>query len=157
MERRKDGQARTRSTSSKPTYPNERMLQLFATEWTLRRMPWVDEGNERYDHVPSKKDELPSGHDWISNETLVGTRINPNTGERVIRTELFEASNWLVDRLFDLDESMTLSTHECVCSVCHYTINKHAVCPNCSWVETLLQTNYKRIKHGTRTQHAKPA
>lgn len=92
----------------------------------------VDEGNERYDHVPSKKDELPSGHDWVSNETLVGTRINPNTGERVIRTELFEASSWLVDRLFDLDESMTLSTHECVCSVCHYTINKHAVCPNCN-------------------------
>ena len=92
----------------------------------------VDEGNERYDHVPSKKDELPSGHDWVSNETLVGTRINPSTGERVIRTELFEASSWLVDRLFDLDESMTLSTHECVCSVCHYTINKHAVCPNCN-------------------------
>ena len=92
----------------------------------------VDEGNERYDHVPSKKDELPSGHDWISNETLVGTRINPNTGERVIRTELFEASSWLVDRLFDLEDSITLSTHECICSVCNYTINKHAVCPNCN-------------------------
>ena len=92
----------------------------------------VDEGNERYDHVPSKKDELPSGHDWVSNETLVGTRINPSTGERVIRTELFEASSWLVDRLFDLEDSITLSTHECICSVCHYTINKHAVCPNCN-------------------------
>ena len=92
----------------------------------------VDEGNERYDHVPSKKDELPSGHDWVSNETLVGTRINPITGERVIRTELFEASSWLVDRLFDLEDSITLSTHECICSVCHYTINKHAVCPNCN-------------------------
>ena len=92
----------------------------------------VDEGNERYNHVPSKKDELPSGHDWVSNETLVGTRINPSTGERVIRTELFEASSWLVDRLFDLEDSITLSTHECICSVCHYTINKHAVCPNCN-------------------------
>ena len=92
----------------------------------------VDEGNERYDHVPSKKDELPSGHDWVSNETLVGTRINPSTGERVIRTELFEASSWLVDRLFDLEDSITLSTHECICSVCNYTINKHAVCPNCN-------------------------
>lgn len=92
----------------------------------------VDEGNEQYIHVPSKADELPSGHDWISNQTLVGTRINPTTGERVIRTELFEASTWLVDRIFDLEDSMTLSTHECICSVCHYTINKHAVCPNCN-------------------------
>lgn len=92
----------------------------------------VDEGNEQYSHVPSKPDGLPSGHEWVSNQTLVGTRINPTTGERVIRTELFEASTWLVDRIFDLDDSMTLSTHECICSVCHYTINKHAVCPNCN-------------------------
>jgi len=28
--------------------------------------------------------------------------------------------------------SIELSKHECICSVCHYTINKHAVCPNCN-------------------------
>ena len=74
--------------------------------------------------------DQPSGHDWIGSEVV--TRINPETGEKTIRTEFFEQSSWLIDRLFNLDESMTITEHECVCSVCHYTINKHAKCPNCS-------------------------
>ena len=88
----------------------------------------VDEGNEQYSNIPSKPDALPSGHDWVSNEVV--TKVEESN--KIIRTELFEASSWLVDRLFDIEESMTLSNHEYVCSVCHYTINKHAVCPNCN-------------------------
>lgn len=74
--------------------------------------------------------DQPSGHDWIGSEVV--TYVNPKTGDKAIRTEFFEQSSWLIDRLFDLDESMTITEHECVCSVCHYTINKHAVCPNCN-------------------------
>lgn len=72
----------------------------------------------------------PSAHDWISNETV--TKVCPKTGDKTIRTELFEQSSWLIDRIFNLDESIELTNHECICSVCHYTINKHAVCPNCN-------------------------
>ena len=71
-----------------------------------------------------------SGHDWVSNEVV--TRVNPKTGDKTMRMEFFEQSSWLIDRLFDLDESMEITKHECICSVCHYTINKHAVCPNCN-------------------------
>lgn len=74
--------------------------------------------------------DQPSGHDWVSSEVV--TRVNPKTGDKTIRTEFFEQSSWLIDRLFNLDESMELTIHECICSVCHYTINKHAVCPNCN-------------------------
>jgi hypothetical protein len=74
----------------------------------------VDEGNQKYLKVPSRQDE-PSGHDWT---------------ERV--SELREQTVWLADRLYDLEESLEVTKHECVCSVCHYTINKHAVCPNCN-------------------------
>ena len=74
--------------------------------------------------------DQPSGHDWVSSEVV--TRVNPKTGDKTMRMEFFEQSSWLIDRLFDLDESMTITEHECICSVCHYTINKHAVCPNCN-------------------------
>jgi hypothetical protein len=78
--------------------------------------------------------DQPSGHDWISNEVITRISVDKSTGltTKTIRTELFEASSWLVDRLFNIEDSITLSIHECVCSVCHYTINKHAVCPNCN-------------------------
>jgi hypothetical protein len=59
--------------------------------------------------------DQPSGHDWT---------------ERV--SELREQTVWLADRLYDLEESLEVTRHECICSVCHYTINKHAVCPNCN-------------------------
>ena len=80
----------------------------------------VDEGMDIYRYQPmytslSKIQDEPSGHDWT---------------ERA--SELREQTTWLVDRLFILEDSIELNTHECICSVCHYTINKHAVCPNCN-------------------------
>jgi hypothetical protein len=86
--------------------------------------------DEIYDHAMAKIQDEPSAHDWISSEVI--TRINIKTGDKTIRTEFFEQSSWLIDRIFDLDESIQLTKHECICSVCHYTINKHAVCPNCN-------------------------
>jgi len=80
----------------------------------------VDEGMDIYRYQPmytslSKIQDQPSGHDWT---------------ERA--SELREQTTWLVDRIFVLEDSIELTTHECICSVCHYTINKHAVCPNCN-------------------------
>jgi hypothetical protein len=86
--------------------------------------------DEIYDHALAKIQDEPSAHEWISSEVI--TRINTKTGDKTMRTEFFEQSSWLIDRIFDLDESMELTRHECICSVCHYTINKHAVCPNCN-------------------------
>ena len=82
----------------------------------------------------------PSAHDWISSEVIVReekptlSNWDRTQGESIytMRAEFFEQSSWLIDRLFDLDESMEITKHECICSVCHYTINKHAVCPNCN-------------------------
>jgi hypothetical protein len=96
--------------------------------------------DEIYTHAMMKLQDEPSAHDWISSETVV--RVEEPTlsnwdrtqGEPIytMRTEFFEQSSWLIDRIFNLDESMEMTNHECVCSVCHYTINKHAVCPNCN-------------------------
>ena len=95
----------------------------------------VEDGMDTYRYFPmytslTKIQDQPSGHDWIGSEVV--TYVNPKTGDKTIRTEFFEQSSWLIDRLFNLDESMELTTHECICSTCHYTINKHAVCPNCN-------------------------
>jgi len=86
--------------------------------------------DEIYEHAMAKIQDEPSAHDWISNEVI--TFVCPKTGDKTMRMEFFEQSSWLIDRLFDLDESMEITKHECICSVCHYTINKHAVCPNCN-------------------------
>ena len=92
----------------------------------------VDEDIYRYEPMYTSmtliQDE-PSAHDWIGSEVV--TKVNPKTGEKTTRTEFFEQSSWLIDRIFNLDESMEITEHECICSVCNYTINKHAVCPNC--------------------------
>jgi len=95
---------------------------------------------EIYDHAMTRIQDEPSAHDWISSETVV--RVEKPTlstwdktqGEPIytMRTEFFEQSSWLIDRIFDLEESLEVSKHECICSVCNYTINKHAVCPNCN-------------------------
>jgi hypothetical protein len=103
----------------------------------------VDEDIYRYNPMytsMTKIQDEPSAHDWISSETVV--RVEEPTlsnwdrtqGEPIytMRTEFFEQSSWLIDRIFDLEESLEVTKHECVCSVCHYTINKHAVCPNCA-------------------------
>jgi hypothetical protein len=86
--------------------------------------------DEIYDHALAKIQDEPSAHEWISSEVV--TKQDVKSGTKTIRTEFFEQSSWLIDRIFDLDESMELTKHECICSVCHYTINKHAVCPNCN-------------------------
>jgi len=86
--------------------------------------------DEIYDHPMMKLQDEPSAHDWISSEVV--TFVCPKTGDKTIRSEFFEQSSWLIDRIFNLDESMELSIHECICPVCRYTINKHAVCPNCN-------------------------
>jgi len=80
----------------------------------------VDEGMDIYRYQPmytslSKIQDQPSGHDWT---------------ERA--SELREQTTWLVDRIFVIEDSIELTTHECICTICHYTINKHAVCPNCN-------------------------
>jgi hypothetical protein len=93
----------------------------------------VDEDMYRYNPMytsMTKIEDEPSGHEWTGSEVV--THINPKTGDKTIRTEFFEQSSWLIDRLFNLDESMEVTRHECICSICHYTINKHAVCPNCN-------------------------
>ena len=79
----------------------------------------VDEGMDTYRYRTmytslTKIQDEPSGHDWT---------------ERA--SELREQTVWLADRIFDLEDSIELNKHECICSVCHYTINKHAKCPNC--------------------------
>ena len=96
--------------------------------------------DEIYEHAMAKIQDEPSAHDWISSEVIVReekptlSNWDRTQGESIytMRTEFFEQSSWLIDRLFDLDESMEVTKHECICSVCHYTINKHAVCPNCN-------------------------
>jgi len=103
----------------------------------------VDEDIYRYNPMytsMTKIQDEPSAHDWISSEVIVReekptlSNWDRTQGESIytMRTEFFEQSSWLIDRLFDLDESMEITKHECICSVCHYTINKHAVCPNCN-------------------------
>jgi len=89
----------------------------------------VDEYEPMYLNMATIQDE-PSAHDWISAEVV--TYVNPKTGEKTTRTEFFEQSSWLIDRIFNLDDSIELSKHETICDSCHYTINKHAVCPNCN-------------------------
>ena len=95
---------------------------------------------EIYDHAMTRIQDEPSAHDWVSNDTVVSVEKptlanwDRTQGEPIytMRTEFFEQSSWLIDRIFDLEESLEVSKHECICSVCHYTINKHAVCPNCN-------------------------
>jgi hypothetical protein len=93
----------------------------------------VDEDIYRYKPMYSSMSKIqdePSAHEWISSEVI--TRINTKTGDKTTRAEFFEQSSWLIDRLFDLEDSIELQVFECICSTCHYTINKHAVCPNCN-------------------------
>lgn len=59
--------------------------------------------------------DLPSGHDWTDREG-----------------EFLEPIAMLVDRLYDLETSVTMTSNEVICSDCHLAHNKHAVCPNCN-------------------------
>ncbi len=59
--------------------------------------------------------DLPSGHDWTDRED-----------------EFTEPVSMLVDRLFDLETSLTTTTNEVLCNSCHLIYNKYqADCPVC--------------------------
>lgn len=84
----------------------------------------VDDRNVIYRRIWSVNKGLESGHEWISNWT--------RTPDGKIRQELVDPITDLADRFFNLEESLTLTSHESICSVCNYVINAHAVCPNCN-------------------------
>jgi hypothetical protein len=56
----------------------------------------------------------PSGHDWTE------------------RDEYLEPIAMLVDRLFDLETSVLVTSNERICDSCHYVYNKWLPCPNCN-------------------------
>lgn len=56
----------------------------------------------------------PSGHDWTE------------------RDEYLEPVTMLIDRIFDLETSITVTSNERVCDTCHYIYNKWLPCPNCN-------------------------
>lgn len=58
--------------------------------------------------------DLPSGHDWTEREG-----------------ELLEPISMLVDRLYDLETSITITPAEVLCQDCHLVYNKWSNCPNC--------------------------
>jgi hypothetical protein len=58
--------------------------------------------------------DLPSGHDWTERDG-----------------ELLEPTAMLVDRLYDLETSVTVTANEVVCGSCHLTHNKSIDCPIC--------------------------
>ena len=82
----------------------------------------VDEGNLIYPKVWFNMTE-PSGHDWV------GAVTRTKDGER---NEFTEPITMLVDRLFNLEESITLAKYETICASCHYVTNRNAICPNCN-------------------------
>ena len=59
--------------------------------------------------------DLPSGHDWTDREG-----------------EFLEPIAMLVDRLYDVETSLTVTANETICESCHYTHNKAIACPNCN-------------------------
>jgi len=74
----------------------------------------VDEGNLQYKYVWSVLRDAPSGHDWTDRED-----------------EFLEPIAMLVDRLYDLETSVTLTPAEVICQDCHLVYNKWSNCPNC--------------------------
>ena len=59
--------------------------------------------------------DLPSGHDWTNRED-----------------EFTEPIAMLVDRLYDLESSVTITPAEVICQACHLVFNKWSICPNCN-------------------------
>jgi RNA polymerase subunit RPABC4/transcription elongation factor Spt4 len=59
--------------------------------------------------------DLPSGHDWTERED-----------------EFLEPISLIIDRLFDIETSVTVTANETVCQNCHYLHNKAIACPNCN-------------------------
>jgi len=59
--------------------------------------------------------DLISGHDWTDRDG-----------------ELLEPTAQLIDRLYDLETSITITANETVCQDCHYLHNRAIKCPNCN-------------------------
>jgi RNA polymerase subunit RPABC4/transcription elongation factor Spt4 len=76
----------------------------------------VDEGNAaRYNWNQMLISDLPSGHDWTERDG-----------------EFKESVSMLIDRLYDLETSLTITSGETICQDCHLVYNKYAPCPNCN-------------------------
>ena len=75
----------------------------------------VDEGNMQYKFIWSIQQDQPSGHDWTERED-----------------EFLPPISLLVDRLYDLETSITLTPAEVICQSCYLAHNRHSVCPNCN-------------------------
>lgn len=75
----------------------------------------VDEGNMQYKFIWSIQQEQPSNHDWTERED-----------------EFLPPISLLVDRLYDLETSITLTPAEVICQSCYLAHNRHSVCPNCN-------------------------
>ena len=58
--------------------------------------------------------DQPSNHDWTDREG-----------------EFLEPIAMLVDRLYDLETSVTITPAEVLCQDCHLVYNKWSNCPNC--------------------------
>ena len=92
----------------------------------------VDEGNLIYPKVWFNLTE-PSGHDWVSAVTRLPKPARMLDGSlKWDRQEFTEPTTSLVDRLFNLEDSITLANYESVCQDCHLVINSNAICPNCN-------------------------
>ncbi len=75
----------------------------------------VDEGNLQYKQIWSIIRDLPSGHDWTDRDD-----------------EFLEPVSLLIDRIYDVETSVTVTANETVCDTCHYLHNKAIACPNCN-------------------------
>lgn len=116
----------------------------------------VDERNLIYPFIWRNSPNENSGHDGNSSATIIGkakpiaslieTRHTNDTepgfdlkvqwiqpdSDYEFRNEFLEPTTSLVDRLFNLEESITLAKYESVCQDCHLVINSNAICPNCN-------------------------
>jgi hypothetical protein len=83
----------------------------------------VDENNMGYPTQAWFIVTEPSGHDWTSSVIELNGKL---------RNEFKEPTTALIDRIFDLENSITLERYEIICDSCHMVTNKNAVCPNCN-------------------------
>lgn len=96
----------------------------------------VDDGSDIYRYAPmytslTKIDTPESGHEWVGSTTRVEPYFVWATQSwEDTREEFLPPITVITDRLFDLN--MEMPPNSMVCQTCHYTCNKHAVCPNCN-------------------------
>lgn len=87
----------------------------------------VDDGSDIYRYAPmytslTKIEPEASGHDWVGAVTRI-------YGDKE-RNEFLEPITVITDRIFDMGFDMPANS--IVCQDCHYTFNKHTICPNCN-------------------------